>query len=270
MICDVEPPSVTVDHLKHFPKIIAHRGFCAQHIENTIPALKAAVSAKAEMIEMDVHETRDGNFIVHHDNSLNHDTPSWGNLTFAQVQNLTDHDDRAPLLSDCLKAIGSTPVNIEIKSYVNTISLVRELNASSLSPGSVISSYDFYLLKRLHAKGVILPLILIVAISKRLTWGKNIRNAYLCLAPQLLPKFLDGLSVHYNLAHKSLIKCLQSKGSTVFVWTVDEFTRMIKFISLGVDGIITNYPDRLQELKDRFISSSTLQHFMKIVSESRW
>ncbi len=256
MICDVEPPGVTVDHLKHFPKIIAHRGFCAQHIENTIPALKAAVSAKADMIEIDVHETRDGNFIVYHDNSLNHDTPSWGSLTYAQVRNLTDHDDRAPLLSDCLKAIGSTPVNIEIKSYVNTINLVRELKASSISPGCVISSFDFYLLKRLHAKGVILPLILIVAISKRLTWWKNIRNAYLCLAPQLLPKFLDGLSVHYNLAHKSLIKCLQSKGSTVFVWTVDEFTRMKKYISLGVDGIITNHPDRLQELRDRFISSA--------------
>ena len=255
MICDVEPPGVTVDQLKHFPKIIAHRGFCAQHIENTIPALKAAVSAKADMVEIDVHETRDGNFIVYHDNSLNHDTPSWGSLTYAQVQNLTDHDDRAPLLSDCLKAIGSTPVNIEIKSYVNTINLVRELKASSLSPGSVISSFDFYLLKRLHTKGVILPLILIVAISKQLTWGKNIRNAYLCLAPQLLPKFLDGLSVHYNLAHKSLIKCLQSKGSTVFVWTVDEFTRMKKFVSLEVDGIITNYPDRLQELRGRFISS---------------
>ena len=255
MICDVEPPGIIVYHLKHFPKIIAHRGFSAQHIENTIPALKAAVSAKAEMIEMDVHETRDGNFIVHHDNSLNNDTASWSSLTYEQVQNLTDHDERAPLLSDCLKAIGSTPVNIEIKSYVNTISLVNKLNASSLSPGSVISSYDFYLLKLLHAKGVILPLILNVAISNRLTWGKNIRNAYLCLAPKLLPKFLDGLSVHYNLAHKSLIKCLQGKGSTIFVWTVDEIARMKKFIYLGVDGIITNYPDRLQELRSQFISS---------------
>lgn len=202
---------------------------------------------------MDVHETRDGNFIVHHDNSLNHDTPSWGNLTYAQVHNLTEHDDRAPLLSDCLKEIGSTPVNIEIKSYANTNSLVRELKASSPSPGSVISSYDFHLLKRLHAKGVKLPLILNVAISNRLAWGKNFRNAYLCLAPQLLPKLLDGLSVHYNLARKSLIKCLQSKGSTVFVWTVDEFARMKKFISLGVDGIITNYPDRLYELRNRYI-----------------
>jgi glycerophosphoryl diester phosphodiesterase len=244
-----------LDHINHFPKIIAHRGFSARHIENTIPAFKAAVSAKVEMIEMDVHETRDGNFIVHHDNSLNQNTPSWSNLTYEQVQNLTDHDDRAPLLSDCLKAIGSTPVNIEIKSYVNTVSLVNKLKASSLSPGSVISSYDYNLLKLLHTKGVILPLILNVAISNRLTWGKNIRNAYLCLAPQLLPKFLDGLSVHYSLAHKFLIKCLQSKRSTVFVWTVDELARMKKFVSLGVDGIITNYPDRLYELRNRYISN---------------
>ena len=237
-----------ISHPKHFPKIIAHRGFCRQHIENTIPALKAAVAAKAEMIEADVHETYDGYFIVHHDNSINHDTPSWANLTYAQVKNLTARDNRVPLLSDCLKAVGTMPVDLEIKSYVNTANLVRELEALSPTPGSVISSFDFYLLKSLHARGVILPLILIVTISKQQSWVDNIRSASLCLAPQLMPKFLDGVAVHYNLAHKPLISCLQSKGSTVFVWTVDEFARMKKFISWGVDGIITNYPDRLLEV----------------------
>jgi glycerophosphoryl diester phosphodiesterase len=237
-----------ISHPKHFPKIIAHRGFCRQHIEDTIPALKAAVAAKAEMIEADVHETRDGYFIVHHDNSLNHDTPSWADLTYTQVRNLTARNGQAPRLSDCLRAIGSMPVDLEIKSYVNVSNLVRELEASPPSQGSVVSSFDYYLLKRLHARGVSLPLILIVAISSRRSLEQNIRNAYLCLAPQLTPKFLDGVAVHYNLAYKHLIKCLQSKGSTVFVWTVDEFARMKKFISWGVDGIITNYPDRLLEV----------------------
>ena len=240
-----------MNHIKNFPKIIAHRGYGNQYTENMILALKSAAAAKIEMIEMDVHETRDGYFIVHHDNALNHDTPSWSNLTYTQIQNLTAHNDSAPLLSDCLKTIGSRPVNIEIKSCANTSNLVRELKALSLLSGSVISSFDFYLLKRLHAEGVVLPLILILAISNRRSLEQNIRNAGLCIAPQLLPKLLDGVAVHYYLAHKPLIKCLQSKGSTVFVWTVDELRQMKKFISRGVDGIITNYPDRLQELRSR-------------------
>lgn len=240
-----------MDNTKRFPKIIAHRGLCSQHLENTIPAFKAAIDAKVEMIELDVHETRDGQLIVFHDNALNPHTPPWGNLTHAQVQDITSHDDCPPILFDCLKTIGFTPVDIEIKSYVNIANLVKELEASSPPPGSVISSVDLHLLKRLHATGVKLPLLLIVSISMQRTMAQNFRNASFCIAPQLLPKFLDGVAVNHQLAHKPFIKGLQRNGRTVFVWTVDEQTTMEKFISWEVDGIVTNYPERIQDLLRR-------------------
>ena len=176
---------------------------------------------------------------------------AFGTHGHAQVQDITPHDDCPPTLLDCLKAIGFTPVDIEIKSYVNISNLVKELEASSPPPGSVISSFDLHLLKRLHATGVKLPLLLIVSLSMRQTMAQNLRNASLCIAPQLLPKFLDGVAVNHHLAHKAFIKGLQRNGGTVFVWTVDEQTTMEKFISWEVDGIVTNYPERIQKLSPR-------------------
>jgi len=237
-----------VNGIDHFPKIISHRGFSDRHIENTIPALKAAVDAEVEMIEMDVHETWDGRFIVYHDDRLNHKTPPWNSLTY-QVQSLTSRDDRAPLLSDCLEATRSIPVDIELKRCTSIDSLLETLKASSLLEGSFISSSNYNLLLQLHKRGFQLPLILIVSISKQRTFKQNLQNAMLCILPGLLPGFLDGVAVHYPIARKTFIQSMQKGGSKVFVWTVDDRENMEKYVSLRVDGIISNYPHRLQDIK---------------------
>lgn len=241
-----------MNDIDHFPKIISHRGFSNRHIENTIPALKAAVNAKVEMIEMDVHETGDGHFIVYHDDRLDDDTPPWKSLTYSQVRSLTSHDDRAPLLSDCLEATRSIPVDIEIKQCINIDNFLKTLKAPSLLGGSFISSSNYNLLLQLHKRGFQIPLILIVSISKRRTIKQNIQNMMLCIFPGLFPEFLDGVAVHYPIAHKTFIRSMQQDGSKVYVWTVDDQEIMEKFVSLKVDGIISNYPHRLQDIKRRW------------------
>jgi glycerophosphoryl diester phosphodiesterase len=237
-----------MDHHRPFPKFISHQGLRVNGIKNTIPAFQAAVAAKTDMIEMDIHETRDGHFIIYHDHCLNSDTPPWGNLTYAQVLARTRRDDRAPRLSDSIDAIGPVPVDLEIKSCRSVTNLVRALSALKLAPGSVLSSSNYELLKRLHATGAVLPLYLIVSLQHRETRRQNFRNVALCVVPQMLPNFLSGVAVHYRLAHKTMIRVLQSKGAGVLVWTVDSPEQMRKFILLGVDGIITNHLHRLQAI----------------------
>ena len=241
-----------MDRIDHFPKIIAHRGVCRRQIENTIPAFKAAKDAKVDMIEMDVHETGDGRFIVVHDGRLDPDTPPWRNLTYPQVRAVTGHDDRAPLLSDCLAAIRPVPVNIEIKHFRSPDNFSKELDASPISEGSVVSSSHVSLLEGLHRRGPGLPLMLVVSISRRRTLKENMRNAAWCIVPGLLPGFLDGAAVHHKLLRKSFVRSLHRRGRRVFVWTVDDRRDMEKFISWKVDGIISNCPHRLQALKHRW------------------
>ena len=238
--------------IDHFPKIISHRGFSDRHIENTIPALKAAMDADVEMIEMDVHETWDGRFIVYHDDRLNLNTPPWNRLTYSQVRSLTSNDNRAPLLTDCLEATRSIPVDIELKRCTSIDNLMETLKLSSLLEGSLISSSNYDLLLQLHKRDIQLPLILIVSISKRRTVKQNLQNAMLCILPGLLPGFLDGVAVHYPIARKTFIQSMQQGGSKVFVWTVDDREKMEKYVSWRVDGIISNYPHRLQEIKRKW------------------
>lgn len=237
-----------MERSKYSPKIIAHQGYGSQHSEQMFSALRAATAAPVAMIEIDVHETRDGHFVVHHDDALQRGSPVWRQMTYSQLQQFEDHHERAPLLSDCLKVIGSTPVDIEIKSYLDADRLVRELHTSILSPGSIISSADYDVLRQLHSRGIEIPLVLILAISHRRSIRQNIMNTLLCLAPRRLPRILEGVAVHHRLARKRLVYKLRCLGIKVFVWTVDEKRAMKKFIALGVDGIITNFPDRLYKL----------------------
>jgi glycerophosphoryl diester phosphodiesterase len=72
----------------------------------------------------------------------------------------------------------------------------------------------------------------------------------------LLPKFLAGVSMHYPLLHRVFVRRVQRTGAMVFVWTVDSPENWKKFASWGVDGIITNAPDRLAAAYARFASSS--------------
>ena len=241
-----------MDYRKPFPKIIAHQGLQVNGLKNTIAAFLAAVAAKTDMIEMDVHETRDGHFIIYHDNCFNLDAPPWGNLTYTQVLDLTGRDDRAPKLSDSLAAIGPVPVDLEIKSCRSALNFARELSVCPPAAGSIISSSNYNLLKQLHATGLQLPLYLIVSLLHRETRWQNFRNVALGLTAHLLPKFLSGVAVHHRLAHKATVAALQRKGTAVLVWTVDHPEQMQKFISLGVDGIITNDLHRLQALATRY------------------
>jgi len=207
----------------------------------------AAVAEKAEMIEMDVHETRDGRFIVHHDNTLDPDAPPFRELTYGQIQHLTEEDDRCPLLSDCLKAIGSMPVDLEIKSCINVTRLSREL-LKSTPPGSFVSSFDLSLLKHLHREKFRLPMIFLINLSIRQRLKHNVRNALFSVFPQLLPDFLDGVALDHRIARNASIRAYKRYGSKVYVWTVNTRKDMEKFTSSGVDGIITDRPDRLREL----------------------
>ena len=239
-----------MDRIDRFPKIISHRGVCCRHIENTIPALKAARDEKIDMIEMDVHETSDGRFIVIHDDRLDPEAPPWRLLTYAQIRDVTGHDQRAPLLSDCLAAIRPVPVNIEIKHFRSAENFTKELDVSPISEGSVVSSSHIRLLERLHRNSLGLPLMLVVSISKGRTLKENLKNAVWCLFPRLFPGFLKGASVHRSLLRKQFVRSVQDRGGKVFVWTVDDRKDMEKFISWNVDGIISNYPHRLQGLKN--------------------
>ena len=248
-----------MDRIHHFPKIISHRGVCRRHIENTIPALKAAKDENVDMIEMDVHETGDDRFIVVHDARLSPDTPPWRNLTYPQVQAVTGHDDRAPLLSDCLAAIRPVPVNIEIKHFRKADNFSKELEASPISEGSVVSSSHVDLLERLHTGGLGLPMMLVVSISRRRTLKENMRKPHGASSPACCRDFWMGRPCIISFCEKTssvacsagAAGCLSGPSMTGRIWRnlfSGKWTALFQIIPTGCKrsniGLHLRKPDK--------------------------
>jgi glycerophosphoryl diester phosphodiesterase len=241
-----------------FPTIVAHRGLKgAQHVENTIPAFRAAIAAHADMIELDIHETQDGQLIVYHDNSLDANTPPWSQLHSTDIRKLINDDERAPLLTECLQAINGLPVNIEVKTYRHIDTIINTLETVPPGEGSFISSFDFNALKELHAHGISLPLFHLMAISQNLTLRQNIRNFWFHRFPHALPSFLRGVSLSRKLMNARFISSMHHMQRKVHVWTVNDPAEWEKLATWKVDGIITDYADRLVAFKQQWQKLST-------------
>lgn len=143
------------------PLVIAHRGYIGRYIENTMPAFQAAADLGADWIECDVHLPRDGEVVIHHDETLKRLSERPGKLTdytLGELQQVklkqADQTGQIPSLADYLGWVKDkhTVTNIEIKRHTfkaggiekKVVYLVEE---NGLVDKSVISSFNH---KTLH------------------------------------------------------------------------------------------------------------------------
>ena len=229
------------------PALVAHRGFAARALENTLAAFRDAVELGVDMIEMDTHETADGEFIVFHDASLDPRTPPWSRLTAGDVHELTGGDGRAPRLETCTAALPRTPVDLEVKTCHEPARLVRHLARWPLAPGSVVSSFNATILRRLHEARCPYPLFLNVTVGGDLTVRESVRNACVAMVPRLAPRLAAGVAVDDALVTRQLVRRFHHRGLRVFVWTVDDPARMERLAEWTIDGLVTNRPDLFPE-----------------------
>jgi len=104
-------------------KIMGHRGARDRALENTMRSFKAAVEAGVGAIEFDIHQTSDGVWVIHHDDTLDRITKTPGNIidkTWEELSHLrTDEGDSLPRLEELLDYIKTTSIElqVEVKSY---------------------------------------------------------------------------------------------------------------------------------------------------------
>lgn len=233
--------------------VIAHRGFSGQAPENTLIAFKNAIELGCDMIELDIHLSKDREVVVIHDNTLNRTTNGQGKIDDFTLSELKKLDagswfgaqfsgERIPTLKEVLQlAKDRIPVNIEIKYSKEGKYPIEELAEKALKEVKevgMINQVNFFsfnpvALKRIRDRD---PKAWVTLVSHKdwryvgdITEGEN----YPILG--LRDKHLT----------KEGIAQIQKKGLQVYAWTVDAPEEMEKFINWGVDGIITNHPDRL-------------------------
>lgn len=232
-------------------KIFAHRGYSKLYPENTMIAFKKAYVFGAEGIELDVHMTKDHHIIIIHDDDLKRTTNMSGkvkDMTLKEVQQakIKRADqlfEEVPTLVTFFEWIQSTPllINIEIKGITNGIleeKLVQLIHHYELSNRVVISSFNETSLEIIHNIDPELETAYLYDSFKK-SHHRKIELSHIH-------------SLHPN--HKKLfsadLRNLLKQNTKLRLYTVNQKSKMIKYLKQGVESIITDDVELAVKLKD--------------------
>ncbi len=223
---------------------VGHRGASGIFAENTLAAFAGAVELGADMVELDVHLSSDGQVMVIHDETVDRTTGTEGKvgeLKMWELQKLNaGGGEKIPTLGEVLLLLGERcSVNVEIKgpgSAAPVADILRRFVRGKGIPWDnyLVSSFDHEQLAELKK---IEP-----RIRRAPLFGKELPEDYIATAHAL-----GAWSVNLNIATISaeLVDRCHREGLRVHVYTVNEPEEAARLKELGVDGIIGDHPDRL-------------------------
>jgi glycerophosphoryl diester phosphodiesterase len=229
--------------------VIAHRGASGHAPENTLAAFKRAVALGATFIETDLQLTRDSRFVAMHDGTVNRTTNGQGkvhDMTMAELRRLDAGSwfgseftgERIPTLDEILEFSKKNDVvfYLELKpsgSWGGEHALVGALRESGEIPRAVVISFDADILARLRQ---IEPTLM-----TGLLYDGQIEEP--------LEKALEvgarQLAMRGDLVTPALLKDARKRDLQVVCWTVNHPAHIRMLMAAGVDGIMSDYPDRL-------------------------
>jgi glycerophosphoryl diester phosphodiesterase len=231
------------------PLVIAHRGASGTLPENTLPAYELAVEQRADMIEIDLHRTRDGETVVTHDEDLS-GLGGRGEIAAATAAEIRALDagggESVPFLDEVLDAFGARiPMNLELKrggrafyAGLETAALAA-VERRGLLDTTLFSSFYDPVLARLRALS---PAARIALLLSARDPERPLERARALGAEAINPSIF--------LATPELIDAAHAEGLAVYVFTVDSEDDMRRLMDHGVDGMFTNFPARLRTLVD--------------------
>lgn len=237
-------------------EIIAHRGASYDAPENTLAAINLAWKQGANAIEIDVRLTRDHQIVVIHDDNTKRTGGKYGKIKKYSLYELRKFDvgrykgdqyihEKIPTLSEVLDTVPEGKrLFIEIKSGTQTLQkLSSVLKTGSLEPSQIVLM-DFNLNSISSIKTALPQYNALWNRHFIEIWGKTIwKPALDRLISKAQRAGMDGLSFFAgNGLNASFINKIKESGMDVYVWTVNDPSEAVLFISHGVDGIMTDRP----------------------------
>lgn len=212
---------------------IGHRGAKGYVAENTIASFQKAIELGAGMIELDVHLSKDGIPVVIHDETIDRTTYHSGFVNQFTAEFLQSIG--VPSLKEVFDLLENRcAINIEIKVFEATKPVLEVLkNTKFPQEKIIISSFDWDVLNvcRFEERSISLGVLTELSIEEALTFAKKI-NAY-------------SINPYFKLLNSENVQTIHQKGFKVFPWTVNNPDDITFVKSLNVDGIISDFPDRL-------------------------
>lgn len=222
-------------------QVIAHRGAKGYVSENTIAAFQKALEMGADGIELDVFASADGHIIVFHDEHTDRlcgVTASIKDLPLDEIRKLkVDLHHQIPTLAEVFDFVDKRClINVEIKAEAATQTVCELIETYVLDGWDyehfLVSSFDWPSLQFIRNNFPKIPLGVLTETDLDLAIGfaKSIRA--------------ETFHPYFHLLDETSVAKIKAENLKLYVWTVNEPEDIARIESLGIDGIITDFPDR--------------------------
>lgn len=220
---------------------IGHRGAMGHEPENTLRSIRKAIALGARYVEVDVYWV-DGHLVVFHDDQLERTTNGSGALqqqTYAYLRSLdAGRGERIPTLEEVCKLVyGNAGLNIELKGR-DTAAPVAELIPKLIEGGwrrdsLLVSSFNYQELFDMRCLNTDIQLGVVSELAK--------------LSELDFAQSIGALSVNPSLdsVNPRFVADAHDRGLKVYAYTVNEPVDLARMVDLAIDGVFTNYPERV-------------------------
>ena len=247
------------------PQVLAHRGASGWAPETTLAAYRLALEMKVDYLELDVHMTKDGEIVAIHDTLVDRTTDgkgAVGDLTLAQIKQLDAgswfnraYPDRArPEFAG--QKIPTLQEIIDLARHSSAGLYIETKNPEIYPPGFEAKVIEIIRFNRFE-KRVMVQSFNAGSVQKTKKLDASVPTALLIEKIEddpvdaVLAAGANELAIQFRLLTPAILRKAREKGLTVAVWTVDEAEDLKRMAGMGVERIITNYPDRLIRILGR-------------------
>ncbi len=249
-----------------FPIVrIAHRGASAQYPENTLLAFQKAIEQGVDYIEMDLHLTKDREIVIIHDETLERTTNGKGYVWDHTLTELRQYDagqgERIPTLAEVIDLVRSTPVRLclELKYEIErtytekyleeglatTEAVIKLLDRAGFRDRAVLTSFSPIILRRAIELDPRYPLVIDPYPQDGSLTAKQVMD-------QVLPSRANIVAYYYTSCDEAFMQESRLCGMMTWAWDPDEPDELRRLIRLGVHGLMSNRPDRVNQVLSEF------------------
>ena len=217
-------------------------------------AFQKAIEARADMIELDCQLSHDGHVVVFHDEKLSRIAKTGGAVGQRSLEQLKNIDigswrkksfcrERMQTLEEVLALInGQASLCIDIKQFAGSpagieLKLLFIISHFDYLDRVILSSFDYHCLRRVRELAPAAPIGVI--------FGNGAREDPIAAAIGLGAR---SIHVQKELASRHFLQRAWDEGFDVYVWTLNDPAEIEKFASLGVQGIVSDFPERFRKL----------------------
>jgi glycerophosphoryl diester phosphodiesterase len=228
--------------------VIAHRGAAGSAPENTLASVQQAIVEHAEVVEIDVQETSDGEVVVIHDSDLmkiagenlkiwDATLPQLASIDIGSHFDVRFKDERVPTLRQVLEVCrDQAVVDIELKYYGHDEDLERRVadivEACQMEQQVILMSLKYDAVKQMK--------------SLRPDWTVGLLTA--TAVGDLTSREADFLAVNAAMCTAAFVNRAHRNDKKVYVWTINNPVDVSRYASFGVDGVITDFPGRARQV----------------------